>query len=809
MEVQIHTRGAPSHHLRRGATNPTGAPFRPVLSITRQQEPSRIQSLHSNGESTKYQAMNGTRSWESNAMDLEDGADEMFSQAMDKFERQAIVASLPDVSDPDPKKEGLYVQLEEKERELQDLRAEAQRNLGEIHILRDYLSQQEASEKENVRIIEEKHQKYVDLVMQELHRAKKEAESLHTQLKFKERDVEEAQAKLKDMERQLRCHQDNPSNQPKKPRLSLPEKVNVKPPDTFPQEVSFDMKEKTRKNILGSSRISGKANTVHSANIGTQCSISSSSELKDECQRRSLANQVASIKQKQFILNGYGVECPQLFLQKLLSAAESDVYNMMSPIYLNECKGDLLTLQKHPIVVSSGITGIPCQTNFSRSGKPAGTTHQSNSLLTFVLTKSVAPKKHLNFASPINECSNAGSPLSQCDPTVNLQEVLGQLAVQRSRTLISPLACGLSHSDSKMLQMSDPAELQFLPFLEKCLQICTMPESTVSSSSRSGLDSLGMSPLSTDDSPDPVLVCRLNCLLVLKTLVDYSPSVCSALLTQPPRLSDFTSVSSSFSSGRPSSADSNAQNDHACVDVDGFKQRTSTEPMETTLDGLTIDLATSTPTRTVPTKQPAWNKQELSLHVALGSPRFLKICQKNTMSVTPPIAGFHPSKIASAPPIGKEVKYTPTQELSLSAWGKHLADHARSGATSDKSWPSGVSIGSGSRQFCSRGDTPIEDCASRLLGDVMLLATPKQPKEDTGTTVHLLVPVVCLEIFKSLASTCMEAQVDRFLPLLTRGILGSCIATKQYVLLKLVSTVLLCFSKSEKMTLTLKNHFSE
>ena len=53
------------------------------------------------------------------------------------------------------------------------------------------------------------------------------------------------------------------------------------------------------------------------------------------------------------------------------------------------------------------------------------------------------------------------------------------------------------------------------------------------------------------------------------------------------------------------------------------------------------------------------------------------------------------------------------------------------------------------------------------------------------------------------------ACVVRFLPLVTRGILGACIGTKQYVLLRLVSDVLLCFSKSEKMIQTLKNHFGE
>ena len=541
-------------------------------------------------------------------LEFEDDADEMFSQVMENFEstqRQSVTETVPDQNAglscvSDPEKGDLHAQLDKKECELEDLRAESERNLGEIHILRDYLSQQEASEKENVRTIEEKHQNQVDLVMQELHRAKKEAESLQTQLKFKERDVEESHSKLKDMERQLRCHQDNLSNQPKRPKLSLPEKLNVKLPDasTFPENVSFDLKEKTRKNILGSSRMPGKASTVYSASVGTQCLI----ESEDQCTKRSLANRLSSVRQKQFVLNRNGLECPQqLFLQKLLSSAESDVYNMMSPIYLNECKGDLLTLQKHPIVVSSGITSSPYQSNFPRLEKAVGTTHQSNSLITFVLTKSVAPKKHLSFASPVSECNDSGSPMFQCDPTVSLQEVLGQLVRQRSRSQISPLACGLSHSRSETVQMSDPAELKFLPFLEKCLQMCHSATSESTVSSRSGLDSLNMSPPSTDDSPDPDLVCRLNCLLVLKTLVDYSLSVRAALLTRPPRLSDFSSVGPSFSSGVPTPAD--GQNDDACIDVEkgdhGFNGRTSAEPMETTLVGSNVDVATSTPSTKV------------------------------------------------------------------------------------------------------------------------------------------------------------------------------------------------------------------
>lgn len=628
MAVPIDVSGIARHPSRCDFVYTPGTPFRPALSSTQRQGSPRKRHLQANNATTKRPAMNGLRSVDENAMNVEDEDDELVNQAWNDFEstqRQAVTDSVLDrngdttpSSLPALEKDTLCMKLHDQERQLEDLRKESEKNVGEIHMLRDYLSQQEASEKENMRFVKEKHEKQVELVMHELHRTTKEAESLRTQLKFKERDVEELYAKQKHMEKQRKqCADGSQSpSQPKRPRLSL-EKPTANLPDvsTFPENISFEVRGKVGNNSPGSARTSGKAVTVSvqttgmsgGSSMGMKCSINPPSQSSDQHDKVDLAGRLATVGQKQFLLNQKGVESSQqLFLRKLLSAAESSVYSMMNATYSCECRGDLLTLQKHPIV-SSGRTCIPLQSPITRPGRSIGV-HPSNSLHTFVLTKGMTPTRQLSFTSPNSESGDSMSSLRSLDSACNLQEILGELVRQNSPSqphaspLISNMPC--SGPDRGTMQLTDPAELKLLPFVERCLHACLSgsPESTVSSS-RSVSDSLSVLSTSTDDIPDATLVCLLNCLLVLKTLVDYSLFVRAALLTRPPRLSDFSSVGPSFSSGVTTPADSDCPSEEIHVEEEkersGIDGRTSAEPMDTTFNGGNADLATSTPSREV------------------------------------------------------------------------------------------------------------------------------------------------------------------------------------------------------------------
>lgn len=536
-------------------------------------------------------------------MDLDDDDDDaLFSQVCAAFESTEKQAGNDRKENDKASSDGhldnytLRSKLQETEWQLQNMRDESEKNLGEIHMLRDYLSQQEASEKENVRTIEEKYQKHVEVVMDELQRAKREAASLQTQLQFKDKDVEESHAKLKQLERQLRQCSDTSfaSNQSKRPKLSLPEKMDAKVSDVarFPDDVTLDIKHKSDKNSpvlipTPSSRVIDKGT---STSVSTQCSMPG---IHNEM---GLAGRLATIRKRQLVVNQSGAETPQqLLLRKLLSSAESNVYSVMSCAYSSECRGDILTLQKHPIVISSGLTSSPLQSPLSRPGMPFVTgVSNTDNVISTLLNKCVAPRKHLNFTSPVvDKRDPVVSPLCH-DSVFNLQDILGRLVRQESATSTAH-SSSLSAHCIDTLQVDDAAELKLLPYLERCVRTCcnTLSELTLSHSKSSADVSLGTPSLSTDEVPNSTLVCLLNSLLVLKTFVDYSPSIRAALLTRSPRLSDFSSVEPSILSRETNDANSGCSSEGRLnCEVD---KRNSIEPMDAAFTRCEAGATTSTP----------------------------------------------------------------------------------------------------------------------------------------------------------------------------------------------------------------------